>query len=133
MLPRMEKKIMKPAEICITLLLPTLVDPRRPTFSLCCRHRFSMLLDMELKNNISMKNVTARRCTYTETVEPVPVPNRPSSRVPMPWMYHIFEKKRVRTFLACLTQSTCKNFNFSSAKRWLFDIYTTAIKYQKIF
>jgi hypothetical protein len=30
----MEKKIMNPAEICITLLLPTLVDPRRPTFSL---------------------------------------------------------------------------------------------------
>jgi hypothetical protein len=33
-LPRMEKKIMKPAEIWITLLLPILVDPRRPTFSL---------------------------------------------------------------------------------------------------
>jgi hypothetical protein len=46
----MEKKIMKPAEICITLLLPTLVDPRRPTFSLCFRQRFSMPLD-----SISMK------------------------------------------------------------------------------
>jgi hypothetical protein len=32
--PNMEKKIMKPAEICMTLLLPTLVEPRRPTFSL---------------------------------------------------------------------------------------------------
>lgn len=51
--PSMEKKIMNPAEICITLLLPTLVDPRRPTFS-------------------------------TETVDPVPVPNRPSSKVPIP-------------------------------------------------
>jgi hypothetical protein len=30
----MEKKIMKTAEIWITLLLPILVDPRRPTFSL---------------------------------------------------------------------------------------------------
>ena len=40
MLPSMEKKIMKPAEIRITLLLPTLVDPRRPTFSLCCRQTF---------------------------------------------------------------------------------------------
>lgn len=102
MLPRIEKKIMKPAEICITLLLPTLVDPRRPTFSLCCRHRFSILLDMELKNNISMKNVTARRCTHTETVEPVPVPNRPSSRVPMPWMYHIFEKKKGENMFSLL-------------------------------
>lgn len=35
-LPRMEKKSMKPAEIWITLLLPILVDPRRPTFSLFC-------------------------------------------------------------------------------------------------
>jgi hypothetical protein len=33
-LPRMEKKIMKAAEIWTTLLLPILVDPRRPTFSL---------------------------------------------------------------------------------------------------
>lgn len=34
LLPKMEKKIMKPAEICITRRLPTRVDPRRPTFSL---------------------------------------------------------------------------------------------------
>jgi competence transcription factor ComK len=30
----MEKKIMKPAEICITRRLPILVDPSNPTFSL---------------------------------------------------------------------------------------------------
>jgi hypothetical protein len=35
MWPSTEKKIMKPAGLCITLLLPTLVDPRKPTFSLC--------------------------------------------------------------------------------------------------
>lgn len=32
--PKMEKKNMKPAETWITLRLPTLVSPRRPTFSL---------------------------------------------------------------------------------------------------
>jgi hypothetical protein len=32
--PSMEKKIMKPAEICMTRRLPILVDPSNPTFSL---------------------------------------------------------------------------------------------------
>lgn len=32
--PRMEKKIMNPADICTTLLLPTRVKARRPAFSL---------------------------------------------------------------------------------------------------
>lgn len=33
-LPRMEKNIMNPAEICTTLRLPTRVNARRPAFSL---------------------------------------------------------------------------------------------------
>lgn len=33
-LPRTEKKSMKSAEISMTLLLPTLVNPSRPAFSL---------------------------------------------------------------------------------------------------
>lgn len=47
-----------------------------------------MALGMELlKKHYKLKNyASVRRCTNTETVEPVPVPNRPSSRVPMPWM-----------------------------------------------
>lgn len=68
---------MNPADICTTLRLPTLVDPRSPTFSL------------HLLKAISL--VTTRReaaiheqCTYTETVEPVPVPKSPSNRMPMP-------------------------------------------------
>jgi hypothetical protein len=33
-LPNREKKIINPVDIWITLLLPTLVSPRRPIFSL---------------------------------------------------------------------------------------------------
>jgi hypothetical protein len=33
-LPRIEKKIMNPADICTTLLLPTRVKAKRPAFSL---------------------------------------------------------------------------------------------------
>jgi hypothetical protein len=33
-LPRIEKKIMKPADICTTLLLPTCVKASKPAFSL---------------------------------------------------------------------------------------------------
>lgn len=39
--PNMEKKIMNPAEICMTLLLPILVEPRSPTFSLFLQNIFN--------------------------------------------------------------------------------------------
>lgn len=35
--PNIEKKIMKPADIWITLRLPTLVNAKRPAFSLCSK------------------------------------------------------------------------------------------------
>lgn len=30
--------------------------------------------------------------SYTETVEPVPVPKSPSSKIPIPWKWYIYKK-----------------------------------------
>lgn len=43
-IPKMEKKIMKPQDICTTLLLPICVRPSRPTFSLQLPNRLVRLV-----------------------------------------------------------------------------------------
>ena len=77
---------------------PLLIQGDQHSHCVAGRHS-ELALGMELQNNHRMKNyVSVKWCTYTETVEPVPVPNRPSNRVPMPWMYQ-HRKTLVSTIL----------------------------------
>lgn len=83
--PNIEKKIIKPAEICITLRLPTRVVPKRPTFSLLV-WIWNYLLEYNVPKRAFKSNRTGISIsTYTETVDPVTVPKSPSKRIPIPY------------------------------------------------
>ena len=85
----MEKKIMKPAEICITRRLPTRVDPRRPTFSLL---EYTNVRERERETFDSMSNtiksISNQNSTHIETVDPVKEPHSPSIRIPNPCFFY---------------------------------------------
>jgi hypothetical protein len=95
----MEKKIMKPAEIWITLLLPILVSPRRPTFSLCIgqsnihnvRHNMH---GTGKRSGCKLGGTNKQTQAYRETVEPLTVPNSPLNSSPIPWFFsHIYVRR----------------------------------------
>lgn len=56
--PKMEKNIMKPAEIWTTLLLPTRVSPSSPTFSLETRHH------VQKRQNFSSQTTKQTICSW---------------------------------------------------------------------
>lgn len=84
-LPNIEKKIINPAEIWITLRLPTRVLPRSPTFSLSIiiRNKAQIFNPPmgERKQDDHIKVCFA----YTDTVHPVAVPKSPLSKMPIPY------------------------------------------------
>lgn len=76
---------MKPADICTTLLLPTLVTARRPTFSLWKNTKKIHHSWMKRKVNFFIKKIKSfKLILYTDAVEPVPVPHNPSINIPIP-------------------------------------------------
>lgn len=82
-LPRIEKKIMKPADIWTTLLLPTRVNASRPAFSLLNRNEKVKFFQWGLKLCLHTSGSTWQE-SYGDTDEPVPVPNIPENNMPTP-------------------------------------------------
>lgn len=70
---------MKPADIWITLRLPTRVSPSKPAFSLS-KERAKSYVSVVVK-----EHGDRGRASYTDTDDPVPVPNIPENNMPTPW------------------------------------------------
>lgn len=81
--PSIEKNIINPAEIWITLRLPTRVLPSNPTFSLqnCKKSLWDKLVPTNWRKWFEIIHTSS---TYIETLEPLSVPNKPFKRIPMP-------------------------------------------------
>lgn len=58
--PRIEKKIMNPAEICTTLRLPTRVSAKRPTFSLFKSKKSSRIIRRSIASMLKKNKVLHR-------------------------------------------------------------------------
>jgi hypothetical protein len=85
-LPRIEKNIINPAEICTTRRLPTRVKPSNPAFSLF-QNSAKNLQYSDDTTNIYIRN-DRKFSTYTDTEDPLAVPNKPPSKIPTPYGKH---------------------------------------------
>jgi hypothetical protein len=85
-LPRIEKNIINPAEICTTRRLPTRVKPSNPAFSL---FQISVKLYSVFRTHYTIihkhYNKNRMESTYTDTEDPLAVPNKPPSKIPTPY------------------------------------------------
>ena len=87
---------MNPADIWTTLRLPTRVSANNPAFSLQlteesfrCQHEGEVKKDQvwrEIKMPFQFKEKEDSTYeSYTDTDDPLPVPNMPEKRIPTPW------------------------------------------------
>lgn len=89
-LPRTAKKIMNPADICTTLLLPTCVKASKPIFSLKIQSwqcQLSKISETNILYNQVCHFYYPQIYTYTATEVPLAVPKNESSKIPMPWKW----------------------------------------------
>jgi hypothetical protein len=108
---------MNPADIWTTLRLPTRVNANNPAFSLqfteasfWFQYKGEIEKDQiwwEIKKLFQFKEKEdSTHESYTDTDDPLPVPNMPEKRIPTPWDQHERDnKKRVKT-LRKITQPT---------------------------
>lgn len=77
---------MNPADICTTLLLPTRVRAKRPAFSLQGKqiNQFHLYKQGVSDCLLLVKNTTEQFQSYTDTDDPLIVPNNPDRRMPTP-------------------------------------------------
>ena len=83
----MEKKIIKPADICTTLRLPTRVSAKRPAFSLQMTHNLIktyILHSLPTYRQYEAETLSSCNVAYMDTEDPFPVPNNPDNKIPIP-------------------------------------------------
>lgn len=122
---------MNPADIWTTLRLPTRVKASKPAFSLrnigC--HCF------ETKKRVIFRN-SNERCKgvvsnpYTDTDEPIAVPNNPSNKIPIPWCivnWLLDLKKLKRKYILGETEIVSDLPADSSTENWRRNMRSTCI------